>query len=64
MQPLHGADESTACSDEEPQLYSTHNELEKLGRKRPEVFSSTLAEISFCFSLLASMLMAVRLSQD
>lgn len=36
------------------------DELEKLGRQRPEAFRTAFAEIAFCFSLLASMFMAVR----
>lgn len=34
-------------------------DLERLGRQRPEAFSSTTAEVLFCFSILISMLMAV-----
>lgn len=40
---------------------STHQEahLERLGRQRPDAFSSTTAEVLFCISILISMLMAV-----
>ena len=34
-------------------------DLEKLGRQRPAVFSSTLSEMLFCFSLLTTSMMAV-----
>lgn len=34
-------------------------QVEKLGRQRPEVFKTMWHELGFCFSLLASMLMAV-----
>ena len=34
-------------------------QVEKLGRQRPEVFKTVWHELGFCFSLLASMLMAV-----
>lgn len=34
-------------------------QVEKLGRQRPEVFKTMWHEFGFCFSLLASMLMAV-----
>lgn len=34
-------------------------QVEKLGRQRPEVFKTFWHELGFCFSLLASMLMAV-----
>ncbi|KAH8902995.1 MFS general substrate transporter [Coniochaeta sp. PMI_546] len=50
--------EPAANNGEETQCSSTHYDLEKLGRQRPEVFVSAFAEICFCFSLLASMLMA------
>jgi len=43
----------------EPQSTPASYDLEKLGRQRPEVFVSPLSECSFCFSLLASILMAV-----
>jgi MFS family permease len=35
------------------------SQVEKLGRQRPEVFKTIWHELGFCFSLLASMLMAV-----
>jgi hypothetical protein len=34
-------------------------DIEKLGRQRPDVFKTAFAEIGFCFSVLASMFMAV-----
>jgi hypothetical protein len=34
-------------------------EIERLGRQRPDAFRTPVAEIGFCFSLLASMFMAV-----
>lgn len=34
-------------------------DIEKLGRQRPDAFRTSFAEIGFCFSLLASMFMAV-----
>jgi hypothetical protein len=36
-----------------------HTQVEMLGRQRPEVFKTIWHELGFCFSLLASMLMAV-----
>lgn len=36
------------------------DDIERLGRKRPEMFGTTVAELGFCFSLLASMVMAER----
>jgi MFS family permease len=38
-------------------LYSS-SELERLGRERPEVFTSRLQELGFCFALLGSMFVA------
>ncbi|GMF70374.1 unnamed protein product [Aspergillus oryzae] len=35
-------------------------QLEQLGRQRPAIFANNVIEIGFCFSLLASMLLAVR----
>lgn len=35
-------------------------DVEKLGRQRPAIFTTKYAEVGFCFSLLASMFMAVR----
>jgi hypothetical protein len=35
------------------------NDIERLGRQRPDAFPTAFAEIGFCFSLLASMFMAV-----
>ena len=34
-------------------------DIERLGRQRPDAFRTSFAEIGFCFSLLASMFMAV-----
>jgi hypothetical protein len=34
-------------------------DIERLGRQRPAAFRTSFAEIGFCFSLLASMFMAV-----
>jgi hypothetical protein len=34
-------------------------DIERLGRQRPDAFHTSVAEIGFCFSLLASMFMAV-----
>ena len=34
-------------------------DIERLGRQRPDAFRTPFAEIGFCFSLLASMFMAV-----
>lgn len=34
-------------------------EIQRLGRQRPDTFRTALAEVAFCFSLLASMFMAV-----
>jgi hypothetical protein len=48
-------------------LANTHqlseDELNRLGRQRPEAFGTAFAEIAFCFSLLASMFMAVGFPQ-
>ena len=41
----------------------TQSEIERLGRQRPEIFKTAWAEFGFCFSLLASMLVAVGTSQ-
>ena len=38
--------------------------LEQLGRRRPAEFSNLIAEVLFCFSLLASMMMSVSRSVD
>ncbi|OIW34151.1 MFS general substrate transporter [Coniochaeta ligniaria NRRL 30616] len=56
--PPYGPDKVAVRSDEEAQPSSTHYDLEKLGRQRPEAFASAFAEIFFCFSLLASTFMA------
>ena len=45
-----------------PHLLS-QSEIERLGRQRPEIFKTAWAEFGFCFSLLASMLVAVGTSQ-
>jgi hypothetical protein len=37
--------------------------IELLGRRRPEKFKTTTAEVGFCFSLLGSMAMAVSLKK-
>ena len=37
--------------------------IERLGRRRPQQFKTLTAEVGFCFSLLGSMAMAVRLNQ-
>lgn len=34
-------------------------DLERLGRQRPETFKTALSEITFCTSMLVSMLMSV-----
>ena len=34
-------------------------DIERLGRQRPDAFRTLYAEVAFCFSLLASMFMAV-----
>lgn len=39
--------------------FLSKDEIEKLGRARPETLQSTLAEIFFCFSVLMSILMTV-----
>ena len=39
----------------------TEFDLDRLGRQRPAVFSSTLEEFMFCGSILISMLMSVSL---
>jgi len=57
--------EAASPSGLESSGVSTHDflfseeELERLGRQRPEAFKSTVQEILFCSSLLMSMLMAV-----
>lgn len=59
MEPKHG-DPST--TDEETGLSTgtfSKADIERLGRQRPDVFHNAFAEIGFCFSLLASMFMAV-----
>lgn len=33
--------------------------IERLGRQRPAIFGSTISELGFCFSLLASAFLAV-----
>ena len=39
-------------------------DIERLGRQRPDAFRTAFAEIGFCFSLLASMFMAVGVFPD
>lgn len=39
----------------------TLKDIEMLGRQRPAVFKTAWAEYGFCFSLLASAFMAVRI---
>jgi hypothetical protein len=53
---------SAAAASENTRNDSTEQppDLEALGRQRPVVFKTMLSEIGFCFSLLASMFMAVR----
>ena len=41
----------------------TATEIERLGRQRPDNFKTAWAEVGFCFSLLASMFMAVSASE-
>ena len=38
-------------------------DVEKLGRQRPDILPSAIAEFAFCFSILWSMIMAVCISQ-
>lgn len=40
---------------------TTEFDLDRVGRQRPAVFSSTLEEVMFCGSILISMLMSVSL---
>ena len=35
-------------------------DVEKLGRARPAIFPSALSEVAFCFSVMQSALMSVR----
>lgn len=46
-----------AEADEKQQVI----DLDKLGRQRPEIFSSTAKEIAFVVSMLGALTMAVRL---
>ncbi|KUJ21360.1 putative transporter [Mollisia scopiformis] len=41
-----------------PTLFPTQNELERLGRQRPDIFKTWWAEVGFCFAILGSMLAA------
>jgi len=38
---------------------SEGDRIERLGRERPQIFKSLWAEIGFCYSILASQIMAV-----
>ncbi len=42
-------------------IMPTQIEIEKLGRERPGAFASAWGEFGFCFSILISVFMAVRL---
>ncbi|KAF9878384.1 MFS multidrug transporter [Colletotrichum karsti] len=48
----------TQSPDERPSIPIDAKEQERLGRQRPEIFSSTLQEIGFCASVLLSNIMA------
>lgn len=48
--------ETLVAVEETPQVI----DVEKLGRKRPDVFSSTWMEVAFVASILTSLAMAVR----
>ena len=50
---------SDRVGDHRSKMALTEEELDKLGRQRPKAFGTAFAEIAFCFSLLASMFMAV-----
>lgn len=50
------------AGDEEAQPQEI--DIEALGRQRPAVFGTIWSELGFCFSLVASMLMAVRRLAD
>ena len=49
-----------ALEDGGPEGESMQARIERLGRERPAKFRTVWTEIGFCFSLLASMVMAVR----
>ena len=49
-----------ALDDGEAEGESMQARIERLGRERPAKFKTAWTEIGFCFSLLASMVMAVR----
>lgn len=48
-----------APDDGGPEGESMQARIERLGRERPAKFKTVWTEIGFCFSLLASMVMAV-----
>ena len=54
------AQSSTDVRRSSPKSALAPEELDKLGRQRPEAFGTAFAELAFCFALLASMFMAVR----
>ena len=55
----HPTDFSIELVDRNERVEDLSAQVEKLGRQRPDVFRSIWHELGFCFSLLASMLMAV-----
>lgn len=52
---------TVTCVEAEVEAEATpaHLDVEKLGRIRPAVFPSALAEVAFCFSVIQSALMSV-----
>jgi hypothetical protein len=58
---MHGDDKSEDFDAQtEPQVPLDKDSIERLGRERPALFPNRWVELSFCFSLLASELLAVR----
>jgi hypothetical protein len=60
FQPLSGLIQSVQNAVMDPGNSHTEEALESMGRVRPSIFSSAAAaELSFCFSLVLSHIMAV-----
>jgi hypothetical protein len=58
---MHGEDKREDLDAQtETQIPLDKESIERLGRKRPALFPNRWVELSFCFSLLASELLAVR----
>ena len=58
-EPQSSKPPSVALGQADEEAQTQEIDIEALGRQRPAVFGTIWSELGFCFSLVASMLMAV-----